>query len=362
MKVLQVITDTNIGGAGIWLLNFLGTYDRDAIEMAVVLPRSGALVPRVEELGVRVIEADGISDRSFSQEGVGAMRRIFCKERPDIVHTHASLSARIAAKMCGVGVVNTRHCLEAPKHGAKKLVYRMVNSCLSDRVIGVAEAVCDNLRSDGISERKLRLVYNGIAPLAVLSPEERATVRREYGIPEGSIAVGIAARLEPVKNHRMFLKMARAVISEDERTVFVIAGTGSLEEQLRSEAEEAGLGDRVIFTGYVKNVERLVNAIDVYALTSDSEALNISLLEAMSVGRPVVATDVGGTPEIVENGVSGVLVPAGDAAAAARAVLDYVRSPELRVRHGRSGQERVRERFSVADMARKVEEIYRELA
>ena len=91
MKVLQVITDTNIGGAGIWLLNFLGTYDRDAIEMAVVLPRSGALVPRVEELGVRVIEADGISDRSFSQEGVGAMRRIFCKERPDIVHTHASL-------------------------------------------------------------------------------------------------------------------------------------------------------------------------------------------------------------------------------------------------------------------------------
>lgn len=361
MKILQVLTDTNIGGAGTWLLNFLSAYDRSSFDIAVVLPTGAALVERISALGVRTIEADSIADRSFSVDGIRVLRDIFRREKPDIVHTHASLSARIVAKECGIKVVNTRHCLEEPKHGLRRTVYRIINNALSDRVIGVCRAVCENLKLDGISESKLRLIYNGISPIRKYSAEERAEARREYGIPEGVTAVGIVARLEAVKNHKMFIDAATAVADRCPDALFVIVGTGSVEDELRRQAEESGLGARIIFTGYIENVERIVNALDIHMLTSYSEAFSISLIEALCVGHPVIATDVGGNSEIVSDGINGTLIPSGDVTAAADAIERYVNSPELREKCGNSAADIVHENFTSDIMARRVEEVYREL-
>ena len=357
LKVMQVLTDTNIGGAGIWLLNFLKAYDRQKLDVTVVLPCGSQLGERVERLGVRCIAAENIADVSFSKDGIKSLREIIEEEKPDVVHTHASLSARIAAKLSGVAVVNTRHCLEPEKSGIKRICYRMLNRLLSDRAVAVSKAVYKNLTDDGISPDKLDVVYNGVEPLVKYSPEQRAAARERLGL-DGSLAVGIFARLEPVKNHMLFLNAAAAAYELFPSFRFVIVGDGSMRKALEAEVEKLGIADAVIFTGYVEDITELMNAIYINVLTSDREAMSISLVEGMTVAKPCITTDAGGPREVVENGVSGVVIPTGDAVNLTAALLKFASDPELRTKLGEEGERIAYEKFSPAEMCRKLEEIY----
>lgn len=361
IKVFQIVTDTNIGGAGIWLLNFLKVYNRDEIDMTVVMPYEAALKPKVEKLGVRVLEAEGIADSSFSKKGFFALDKILKEEQPDIVHTHASLSARLAAKKNGIKVVHTRHCLEGEKKHLKRFVYRFVNNALSDRVAAVSEAVRDNLLADGIKEEKLRTVYNGITPIREFTEEERLSAREKFGIHPRQTVVGMVARLEPVKNHAMFLEAAKVAATICPEAIFMIVGDGSMREALEAKAREDGIADKVIFTGYIADVSEVMNVIDVHVLTSEREALSISLIEAMSIARPVVATDSGGPGEFVKNGVNGILVGANDTVNLTMGIVRLIQRPDIRKKLGEAGRLTVSEKFMSADMARKIEDIYKEL-
>lgn len=361
-KILQVLTDTNIGGAGIYLLNYLAARDRDDFETAVVLPRGAALTPSVEKTGARVIEAEKIADRSYSKEGTNELCAIFRREKPDLVHTHASLSARIAAKKCKIPIVNTRHCLEDPKPFPKNLIYRALNNALSDRVIAVSRAVEENLLRDGIARKKLRMIYNGIPPQPQYTEDERNAFREEFGL--SGVCVGIVARLEPVKNHTLFLRaaelcaLAREKSGESELT-FVIAGGGSLENDLRERAKTDAPHAKVLFLGQVENVSRLFCALDVAVLTSTHEALSLSLIEAMAQGRPVVSTRSGGPEELITPNENGFLC-GHDEKSLSEAILALARDGALREKFGRAGKARAAE-FSAENMARKIEDVYREL-
>lgn len=361
IKVMQVSTDSNIGGAGIWLLTFLKAYDRDKIDMVVVIPRGSALAERIEELGVRYVEADEIADRSFSAKGISALKRIIEEEKPDVIHTHASLSARIAARLCRVPAVNTRHCLEPAKKGLRRAVYRFINNTLSDRVVAVSRAVYKNLLEDGIAEDKLVLIYNGVYPLAELPADEREAVRMRLGV-QGTVTAGIFARLEPVKNHHLFLEAAQAAYEVNDRFRFLIVGTGSLKQQLKEEAERRGIGDAVIFTGYVRDVTELMNAVDINVLTSDFEAMSISLAEGMTIAKPCITTDAGGPREVVENGISGIVVPTGDAVNLSAALLRLGSDEGLRRRYGEAGRNIAAEKFAPEVMSEKLLKVYEELA
>ena len=361
IKVIQAVTDTNIGGAGIWLLNFLKTYDRSLIDMSVIVPRNSMLKERIEELKVRVIEVDETGDRSFSMGGVKSIGGILKKEKPDIVHTHASLSARIAAKRLGIKVVHTRHCIEDGKPFIKKELYGFVNNILSDRVIGVSKAVCQNLLADGIDKKKLRIVYNGIFPLNETSKVNKQIMREKYGISDKNIVVGMVARLEPVKNHMMFLESAKVISTICPEAVFMIVGNGSMEEKLKARVKELDMDNKVVFTGYISDVNDIMNIIDIHVLTSEKEALSISLIEAMSLAKPVVATDSGGPAEVVSNGVSGILIPVGDALGFAMGVVRFIQRPDIAKKAGEAGKNIVYEKFLADKMAREIEDIYKEL-
>lgn len=361
IRVMQVITDTNIGGAGIWLLNFLKYYDRDRIDMTVVIPKNSALKQRIEALDVKYDEVEGIADSSFSPEGIGQLKSEIRKIKPQIVHTHASLSARIAAKLCKVPVVNTRHCLEAPKKGIKRMLYRYINNLLSDKVIAVSRAVYRNLLEDGIEERKLELIYNGVPALKILDAQSRREVRIRLGV-EGCLVVGIFARLEPVKNHRLFLEAAKAAYEVNDRFRFLIVGTGSLEEELKREAQRLEISDAVIFTGYVEDITEYMNATDINVLTSDYEAMSISLVEGMTLGKPCITTDAGGPREVVENGKSGIVVPCRDAVNLTAALMRFASDPEMCRRFGEYGKKIANERFSPEEMSQKLLNLYEEIS
>ena len=359
IRVMHVLTDTNIGGAGIWMLNFLKSYNRQNLEVLVVLPPKSALSHRVKETDVELVEVEGISDKSFSPSAIKGLVEVIKEKKPHVIHTHASLSARIAAKICRVPVVHTRHCLEGKKSFPKNKIYGFINNTLSSHVIGISQAVVQNLIDDGIKKEKLSLVYNGILPLSTYTSDERECIRQSYGIAKDDVAIGLVARLEKVKNPLMFARAAKLVLQKIPKAYFLIVGDGSLKSQV--EAEIAPIADRVCMTGYLADVEKAYNALDILTLTSLSEALSISIIEGQSLAIPVVATDSGGTTELITHGESGFIVPVNDEKALADAIITLIENPGLQKQFGQAGQKIVKDRFTSDKMAKSIEKIYKSL-
>ena len=359
-KLIHVITDTNIGGAGVWVLNFLKSYDREKYDVSVAIPENSLLTEKIREMGITAHEIPNIADKSFSKEGISEFRKLFKEQRPDIVHCHASLSARIASKSLGIKTVNTRHCLEEKKSFPKNMVYSAINNMLSDVVIGVSKITCENLLDDGTKKEKVKLVYNGVAPLRELSKDERKEIRKEYGINEGNTVIGIVARLEKVKNHDLFLEAGKIILDKYENITLLIAGEGSERENIEKKAVELGIRDSVIFCGYQKDVSRIVNVIDIMALTSPKESLSLSLIEGMTLGKPCVSTASGGPCEVIEDGVTGLLTDhtPNDFA---RKLSHYIDNPSERENAGEKGKKRAKEIFAIDTMIKTLDEIYEKL-
>ena len=361
-KVMQVLTDTNVGGAGTWLLNFLKAYDRNTLETVVVLPENSMLQPMVENLGVRVVCAQSIGDKSFSIKGIGEIKKIIKTEKPDAIHTHASLSARIASKMCGIGTVNTRHCLEEKKKFPMSVVATAVNRFLSSIIIAVSKVTEKNLLESGIPAKKIRLVYNGVCPLTEIPADKKTEIRKSYGINEDDTVIGIVARMEPVKRHDIFLKAAKIVSENIENVKFLVIGDGSARKDSEKLASELGIADKVIFAGYIKDVNDIVNILDINVLTSEREALSISLIEGMSIGKPAVAINGGGPGEVIEDGKNGFLINSLDHEALANAIADLAKDKEKQRVFGECGKKVAAEKFGAGQMADKLKEIYISLA
>lgn len=362
IKVIHVLSDMKIGGAGRWLLNLLGAIDRERFEVKVVLPQGSMLIDRIRTLEFEVLPVAGMKDKSFDAGAVGILLDIFKRERPQIVHTHASLSARLAARMAGAKIINTKHCIDGRKTGIKKFAGACLNNLLSDKVVAVSAAVRKNMIDNGMAEDKISLIYGGISPVKELSPEEKSSIRRKWGIKESEIVVGIVARLAEVKGHRHFIDAAEIISRDNTEVRFLVAGTGPKEQELKELVRQRELEDRVIFTGFVENIYEIFNIIDINVISSLSEALCLSLIEGMCTGKPSIGTDTGGIPEVIKDGYNGYLVPVGDPLLLAEGILKLVQSPELRRAMGDKGRELVKSNFTASAMMRVIGELYENIA
>ena len=214
IKVLHILTDKNIGGAGRWLLYYLKYHNRNAFQVKVVLPHDSLLADAVKALDVPVIAMEEMEDRSFDKKAMKALVKLFKEEKPDIVHTHASMTARMAARAAMVpSIFNTKHCMEsAPGILPKKIVRREVNAAFSDKIIAVSRAVRRSMVHAGTSPEQIAVVYNGIDPIAIPTAEEKMVLLESYGGKACEMAVGMVARLEEVKDHETFLLAAQNVL------------------------------------------------------------------------------------------------------------------------------------------------------
>lgn len=365
IQLYHVLSDTNIGGAGTLLLNYLANADRDSFAITVVLPRGSALKPRIEALGVPVCETEHGRDRSYEGAATREFRRLFRAGRPDIVHTHSSFSAKLAAWQTGVGVrVYTRHSVFPPPRRLTTFPGRqlsgLVNNTLSTHIIAVAQAAADNLTATGVDPRKIQVIVNGVEPMLPPTSDARRALRASLGYDDSHFVIGMSARLEAVKGHRYFLDAAASLVAEDPALRFLIIGTGSCEAELRRQAGELGIADRVCFAGFVTNVADYVGSMDLVVNCSyGTEATSLALAEAMSLSRPIVATTYGGNPYMVEDGVNGYLVPIQDAPALAEAILRVRRDPENYASLCRGAYARYNERFTAAAMTHQMEALYR---
>ncbi len=356
IKVLHILRDTDSYGVGIWLLSFLKTFDRNRLEITVALPEGSRLGERVEELGIRCIAAEYISERTVSVKAIKSLKTILEEEKPDIVHTHGNMSAKIASKLCNTDIVDTCHFIGT----RKSIVKKMIDKIIGANVVVPSKAVFDSLADDGVSPDKMRIIYNGAEPVLKYDDEKRRTVREKYGL-DGKLAVGIFADLEMGENHMMLINSASAVYELFPSFRFVIAGEGSLKEELLQEVEDRGISDAVIFQDSKENKQELLNAVDINVITSEHDTNNLSLVEGMKVGKVSVTTDTAGVREIVENGVNGIIIPKDDVVSLTATLLKLAAEPELRKSLSGKALESVEDKFTLEEMCESYTKLYEQI-
>ena len=362
IKVLHVLTDKNIGGAGRWLLYYLKYHDREQFRVEVVLPQGSLLAPVVRALDVPVISMEDMEDKSFDKKAMKALVQLFREEKPDIVHTHASMTARMAARAAMVpSIFNTKHCMEsAPGILPKKIIRREVNAAFSDKIIAVSRAVRRSMVHAGTHPEQIAVVYNGIEPIAIPTAEEKAALLESYGGRPGEKAVGMVARLEEVKDHETFLLAAQNVLEHRKDVRFYIVGDGSLREELERRVYELGISEWVTFTGFVKDVERIEAALDIAVITSKAEALCLSIIESNIAGVPAIGTDSGGVREVIRHGETGFLVSVGDSDRLAEYMEELLADDAKRKAFGEQAKKHAESMFLAEHMTKRIEKLYLE--
>lgn len=367
MKVAEIISDTNIGGAGVLLVNRLRHTDRREFESVVLLPEKSRLCPEFAVIGVPVREVRGCADASFRVRGVFSIWRELRRLRPDIVNCHGCLSGRVAARLAGVPLrVHTRHCaFPVPAIRQEPLVRRLtgrVDRMLSQTSVAVAGAAAENLVQMGVSPEKIRVIINGSEPLRRIPEAECRALRKKYGLPEDCVTIGICARLEACKGHECLLQAARILREDGYDYRFLLIGEGSMRERLILLSCALGVAEKVVFTGFQADVAPLMNLVRIQVNCSvGTETSSLALSEGMSLGIPAVVSDFGGNPYMVRDGENGYVYPAGDPQALAQAIRRLVSSPQKYREMSEQARRRFETELNAVAMTRRTEALYREL-
>ncbi len=354
MKILHIITDTNFGGAGQYLLYLLTKPAFNGVEVKVACP-DGQLAARLESAGIDRIPISG-KDTSFSFGLTLELLRLVKKTKPDIVHTHSCLSGRISAKLRRTPVVYTKHGQVRPVKGRlKKWFNGLVSAMLSDGIIAVSQKVYQELVASGVKSSKMVCVVNGVDVSAFAPKDTKPFAESGH---KNNIVVGTAARLDPVKAIDVLVDAARMVMNSLPQARFVIAGSGPMEDSLRARIQNARLEPYVKMVGFVEDMRQFLSELDIFVLCSRQEGLGLSALQAMAAGLPVVATEVGGLPEVVVHDETGFLVPPGDVKFLAQAIVRLAIDPDMAAQMGTAGRNRAEEVFDSVKMAERTMDLY----
>ena len=233
---------------------------------------------------------------------------------------------------------------------------------LMDRLIVVSRAIKEKIEDEGRYGPPVSLIYNGVDLQRYNHQQPCCTLHEDYHLDPEAQIVGVVARLEAEKGHRTLLAAWPEVIAAVPKARLLIVGEGSEQDALESQAGQLGIADTVIFTGRREDVPAVTAALDVAVLPSYREAQGLSVLEAMALGRPVVASRVGGIPEMIDDGVSGLLVPPHDPPALAAALVKLLTDHPFADMLAHAGHELVHDRFCIELMVRSIEDLYDEAA
>lgn len=363
IRVLNIVSDTNIGGAGRVLLNYLQYADRSQFHTMVAVPRGSLLKEPLEQVGAEVFEVDGIADRSYDKNDVKLLKDLIDRVEPHIVHTHGALSGRIAGRQCGKVVIYTRHSAfpvsAKLKYPPGRWVNKLLNEHYSDHIIAVSPAAAENLTDAGISPKRITTMMNGVAPVARCSDEECAVLRKQWGVGENDFVLGILARLEPYKGHMDIMDAAKILADEGRKFKILVAGNGTFEAEVKARVDELGLNDHVKFLGFLTDVRGFLSVLDVQLNASyGTETSSLSILEGFSMGLTAVISDYGGNPWLVTDGDNGLMFPTRDSKKMAECMARVMDEPETLKKLSVRAKEVFHERFTGEIFAKNIETVY----
>jgi glycosyltransferase involved in cell wall biosynthesis len=382
IRVVRVIARLNMGGPALHVTYLARGLAERGYETTLVAGDVGrgeeSMAFVAERAGVEVVPLPGLSrELSPVRDAVAAWRvaRIIRRVRPDVVHTHtakAGAIGRIAALLAGPGrrpvVVHTfhGHVLRGYFGTAGTLMFRAIETALAratDRLVAVSPEVRDELVGLRVAPRwKFSVVRLGIE----LEPRVRfdgdaTEVRRRHGIAAEKFVVGWFGRMTAVKRTDDLLTMLAGLRERGVDALLLFVGDGDDRDRLEQRAHDLGLARSCLFVGYQENVAPWYAICDAVVLTSASEGTPVTIIEALAAGRPVVATKVGGVPDVVDEGETGFLVRPRDTHALAERLEILARDPQRRAAMGATGRERMLERYAVERLIDDIDTLYREL-
>ena len=358
IRLLHVISDTNIGGAGHQLLTLLKGLDTTKYQIKAIVPEKSRLTKLLKQEGISLEEIPYIADTSFSIKAVWRLYKTIKKFKPDIVHTHAVLSARIAARIYGSLIIHTRHSVFPLTKWQKrlKIFTHLTETLLGGKIIAVSPAAKDNLTEMGISEKKIKVVYNGVPEVKACTEDEKQLIRAKHGIPPEKFVFAKIARLDAVKGHDYVLDAAKKIDG-----FFLFAGAGERMEAIAKRIETEAI-QNVRILGFVEQIEEILNIADALVLASfGTEATSLALLQGMSLGKPAVVTDYGGNPYVIENERNGLLVPVKNSELLIKAMNRLIHEKNLYESLGKNARNTYKERFTEKSMVKQTTELYNEL-
>ena len=364
MKTVHLISGGDAGGARTHVLRLLGELNK-AGEAHLLTLGGGVLADGARERG---IPCETLTGGFFAQ--LREAKRFIRSGGFNVVRCHgsrANLTAALLRGSLGVPVVSTIHSdhrLDYLHRPLARLIYGTLNALAlrkMDALVCVSRAMRDKYAARGFRRGKLFSIYNGVDMAAPRQEMSREAFLAAHGIPAApdDILAGTAARFDAVKDLSTMLRGFAAAAKEEPRLRLILAGTGAEEEALRALAKELGVSERVHFTGWLDDTDALYASLDICLLTSLSETFPYALTDAAKYSVPVIATAVGGVPELVEHGVHGLLIAPGDTAALASDILTLAHDAALRHKLGTALHDRTAKEFSLAAMAERERAICR---
>lgn len=367
INILHIYQNSKIGGVQQQILSLIKAYDKDIINPSFCcLGPKEEMGDEMENEGIDFTALDISRHHKLSLRMIMELRRLMTKKCVHVVRTHrysASLYGRIAAKMTGVPVViasvhdNYRKDLRFRRRLANRVL-----SKATDKVVAVSESIKEDIiKYDKIDTSKILVIPNGVDTLRFNPERKFEYMRKGLSISDDDIVIGSVGRLVPAKGLEYLIEAASYLRKEFKTIKIVMVGDGSLLDSLRHNAKENYISDIVIFTGQRRDIPDILSCMDIFAMPSIAEGLPNSLLEAMSMGKPIVAAAVGGIPYVIENGINGLLVQPRDSKGLAAAVETIIKDKQLSARIGQNARDFVEQNYSIKATAQKWEFLYKSL-
>ncbi|MCJ7458541.1 MAG: glycosyltransferase family 4 protein [candidate division Zixibacteria bacterium] len=379
IKVLRIITRQNIGGPAFHTILLTSHLDHNRFESILVKGSEGKDEGDMDELAkskkIELIYVKELSREISLRKDLIALwklYRIIRREKPDIVHTHtakAGTLGRFAARLAGVPiVVHTFHgnIFEGYFSSLKSKLFLNIErllASLSSKVIAISHSQKQALLKYKIcNPGRISCIPLGLELEPFLNSEKKKGIfRKELNLDEGIPLIGIVARLVPIKGHIYFLEAAKLVSQDFPSAKFIVVGDGELRKKLMDLVTDLGIKDKVIFCGFRKNLTDIYADLDIVVLSSLNEGLPVSIIEALTAKKAVVATEVGGVRDLVENRVTGILVPKQDSKNLAQGMLYLLRNPQEGLKFGENGRKKVYPALNYTRLVSDIEELYEDL-
>jgi len=357
--VLVVVQSLNVGGMERVVVDLARGLAPDYATTVCCYDELGPLAEQLSPPATARLVARG---EGFDRSLPGRLAELMRELDIDLVHAHnrtAFAYAALATRHNRIPLVYTEHGPTHPSSWKAKWLMRVSSWRKNRHFVAVAQWIRDLMVQDWrFPRRRVHLITNGVDAAAAQGPFSGPSLAEELGFDPAAPVVGIVAGLKPVKNHPLLLRAMRGVRAEHPDAQLVLVGDGPDAAALRELAAQLGSTEAVHFLGERTDIPRLVHGFDVSVLCSHSEGMSITLLEAMAAARPIVATRVGGTPDILEHDRSALLVPSGDEAALAAAISALLSDPRRAAALGAAARRDFDARFTLSQTVRRYAELY----
>lgn len=357
MKVLHVETGRNLYGGALQVLYLIkGLKGRGVANVLVCTEGSPVGQAALDAQKAYPIGMAGDLDLRF----IWRLRRIIRLEGPDVVHLHGRRGADtlggVAARLAGVKAVLSRR-VDNPEHPAiARLKYR-----LYDRVIAISRGIKEVLVKEGVPPEKIECVHSAVDAGLYGGRCDMEWFQKEFNLPTGARTVGVAAQLIERKGHRYLLSAIPDILKGVPQVKFLFFGKGPLEAELKKLCHNLGIEGSVFFAGFREDLDRVLPCLDALVHPAEMEGLGVSLLQAAASGVPIVATEVGGIPEVLRDGINGYLIPPGNPEAVSEAVVRLLSDLEGARRMGAEGKRMAQEEYSIDAMVEGNLKVYKKV-